>query len=317
MLNDYQLITKCIYMKIIKLLLLIICYLGFAPVIGVFKSAKKDDWLYIHIKQSIILWSWFFILLLVIVIFISLLSFLVVYLPDFYQNWDIELWFISISRKLFLCWLVFLLFGFGSAILNSTRLLPFINFWIKSKWLFLYSKSVNIILIFFVTLFSLINFYAYYLMYNERNIPKVYVLYDNLDYLPQCIFNIGFLPIITTGCSVYGKGGVALRVIDKESFKESLKNAEIIFVASHGMEEGMLSRKGVIKPEDIQKMDVNEHLKFVYLSACKTGAQKEVWERAFRYAKVLTYKRMTATFEHAWWFWKNGPKVIRGEYKEE
>ncbi len=304
-------------MRLLRFLLLVICYLGFAPVVGVIKGKDEDDFFYLHIRQSIILWTWLVLISLCISGFILVLTFLVLHFPDFYQNWDIELWFISISRKIFLCWSVFLLFGLGSALYGSTRLLPFITFWMNKKWLFLFSKIINMFLIISLIFICSVNIYVYYLLHPRENAPKVYVLYDNLDYLPQWIFNIAFFPIINTGCSIYGKGGVALRVIDKESFAESLKSAEIIFVASHGMEEGMLSRRGVIKPEDIQKMEVNKNLKFVYLSACKTGAQKEVWEKAFRYAKVLTYKRMTATFEHAWWFWKYGPKVIRGEYQED
>ncbi len=303
--------------KKIRFLILVLCYLGFAPVLSILKNIRESNSIYIHIVQSIILWSWLFLIFLIIGICIFLLTFLVVYFPDFYQNWDVELWFISILRKLLLCWLVFWLFGFGSAVLKSERLLPFIRLWMKNKLLFFFSKSINIFLIALVVCIFSINLYAYYLLYSRGNVSKVYVLYDNLDYLPQWIFNIGFLPIITTGCNIYGKGGVALRVVDKENFAEALKNAEVLFVASHGMEEGMLSRKGTIRPEDIQTMEVNKNLKFVYLSACKSGAQKEVWERVFMPAKVLTYKRMTATFEHAWWFWKNGPKVIRGEYKEE
>lgn len=291
--------------------------MGFAPLISIFKGKNDNDFFFSHVRQSIILWTWLFLISLCISISILILTFLVLHFPDFYQNWDVELWFISITRKIFLCWLVFLLFGLGSAIYGSTRLLPFVAFWINKKWLFLISKGINIFLIIALISICSINIYVYFLLYPRENAPKVYVLYDNLDYLPQWIFNIGFFPIITTGCNIYGKGGVALRVIDKESFIEAVRNAEIIFVASHGMEEGMLSRKGVIKPEDIQKMEVNQNLKFVYLSACKTGAQKEMWEKAFRYAKILTYKRMTATFEHAWWFWKYGPKVIRREYKEE
>ncbi|MGC8847149.1 MAG: hypothetical protein ACP5QY_15015, partial [Candidatus Hydrogenedens sp.] len=290
---------------------------GFAPVLDIFPSNRKNNFLYLHIRQSIILWSWLFLIVLFIGVFALLLSFLVVYFPDFYQNWDIELWFISITRKILLCWLIFFIFGFGSALLSSVHLLPFIASWMKNKWLLLFSKFVNTLLIIIVSFIGVINIYAYFLLYPRENVPKVYVLYDNLDYLPQCIFNIGFFRIITTGCYIYERGGVALRVVDKESFAESLKNAEIIFVASHGWEEGMLSHEGIIKPEDIQKMEINKHLKFIYLSACKSGAQREAWERVLSPAKVLTYKRMTATFEHAWWFWKNAPRVIRGEYKEE
>ena len=300
-----------------RIFILTICYLGFAPILCIFPSNRRNNFLYLHIRQSIILWSWLFIISLIIAGFVALLSFLVIYFPDFYQNWDIELWFISITRKIFLCWVVFLIFGFGSTLWNSTNLLPFIISWMRNKWLLGFSKFINTLLIIMLSFICFINVYAYFLLYPRENVPKVYVLYDNLDYLPQCIFNLGFFRIITTGCHVYGKGGVALRVIDKESFAESLKNAEIVFVASHGMEEGMLSRKGIIKPEDVQKMEVNKNLKFVYLSACKSGAQREVWERVLNPAKVLTYKRMTATFEHAWWFWKHAPKVIQGEYKEE
>ncbi|HOV32641.1 MAG TPA: hypothetical protein PLX23_04685 [Candidatus Hydrogenedens sp.] len=303
--------------QVYKFLILIVSYFGLAPFIWLFQKRIKEDFIKFHIKQSLVLWFWLILIMLILSVCVFLLTLVVVRFPDFYQNWEVELWFLSISRKLFLCWLVFLLFGFGCATLKSAKPLPFVSFWIKHKALFFISKFVDTVFLLFVLFLFVINIYSCILIYPQTEAPKVYVLYDNLDYLPQWIFNIGFFPIIKTGSEVYGKGNVALRVVGKESLSESLKNAEIVLIASHGTEEGILSREGFIKPKDVQEMEVNRNLKFVYLSGCKGGEQKEIWSKVFSPAKVLTYKRMTATFEHAWWFWRYGPMVIHGKYNEE
>lgn len=303
--------------QVYRVLILIASYFGLAPFLCLFQKRIKDDFIKFHIKQALVLWFWLILIMLILSGCVLLLTLVVVRFPDFYQDWEVELWFLSISRKLFLCWLVFLLFGFGCALLKSAKPLPFVSFWIKHKALFCVSQFVDTIFVLFVLFLFVLNIYSCILMYPQAEVPKVYVLYDNLDYLPQWIFNIGFFPIIKTGSEVYGKGNVALRVVSKESLSESLKNAEVVFIASHGTEEGILSRGGFIKPEDVQEMEVNKNLKFVYLSGCKGGEQKEMWSKVFAPAKILTYKRMTATFEHAWWFWRHGPMVIHGEYKEE
>jgi len=300
-----------------RLFILTVSYFGLAPFLCLFQKRIREDFIKFHIKQSLVLWFWLILLLLFLSGCILLLTLIVVRFPDFYQNWEVESWFLSISRKLLLCWFVFLVFGLGCAFMKSAKPLPFVSFWLRHKTLFFVSKFADAVFVLFVLFLFVINIYSCLLMYPQAREPKVYVLYDNLDYLPQWIFNIGFFPIIKSGSEVYGKGNVALRVVSKESLFESLRNAEIVFIASHGTEEGILSREGFIRPEDIQEIEVNKKMKFVYLSGCKGGEQKEMWSKVFAPAKVLTYKRMTATFEHAWWFWRYGPMVIHEKYKEE
>ncbi len=300
-----------------RLFILTVSYFGLAPFLCLFQKRIKEDFIKFHIKQSLVLWFWLILLLLFLSGCILLLTLIVVRFPDFYQNWEVESWFLSISRKLLLCWFVFLVFGLGCALMKSAKPLPFVSFWLRHKTLFSVSEFADTVFVLFVLFLFVINIYSCLLMYPQAREPKVYVLYDNLDYLPQWIFNIGFFPIIKSGSEVYGKGNVALRVVSKESLFESLRNAEIVFIASHGTEEGILSREGFIRPEDIQEIEVNKKMKFVYLSGCKGGEQKEMWSKVFAPAKVLTYKRMTATFEHAWWFWRYGPMVIHEKYKEE
>jgi len=295
-------------------IIVILNYLGLAPILWLFRRRIRDEVVKFHVSQAIVLFFWFLLLIIFLLITVALLSIIILYFPDFYQQWEVELWFISIARKLVLCWLLFLCFGLGGALLNSDNPLPFVSFWLRRRKLMLFTEIINLFL--FCCAFSLVIIVvcSRMLMYPQLNSPKVYVLYDNLDYLPNWIFEVAFFPIVKTGYKVYGRGSVSEKIIAKESLTEALENAEVIFIASHGMEDGILYSKGTIRVEDIQSIKKNPNLKFVYLASCKSGMLKEMWDNAFAPAKVLTYSRMTATFEHVWWFWSKGPKVVMGEY---
>ncbi len=299
-------------LKLCKIALRLIAFLGFGPLVLPWIKEEQER---ISIKQTIVLWGWLGLIFLAVTIVGLIYSYIVIYFPDIYQEYELEGWYISILRKILLCWLIFWFFGFIWGVTGSNQLLPLVSKFLLSKILFAIVFFLNsLVLILFLSGFALLSWSSILLKSSsESSPPVVYVLYDDLDYLPRWIFKIGFFPVIKASVDNYGRGSVALLVINKKSLSEALKHAHILFLATHGTEEGILSRDGLIKPEDVKNMQRNYNLRYVYLSGCKGGNQKALWEEAFNPAEVFAYTRMTATLEHIAWFWFSAPKLIRGD----
>ena len=85
----------------------------------------------------------------------------------------------------------------------------------------------------------------------------------------------------------------------------------LVVVATHGKADGLLCDGKFVTPEDVSAMPAGEDLAFVYLTGCDSGTQEQAWTGAFAPAKVVTYPRLTAIVEHAWWMWFEGPKIVR------
>lgn len=291
---------------------IVFSYLGFGPLLLIFSKEENEQF---SIRQSIVLWGLLGIIALLMIIVGVAYSLIVVKYPDLYQKYELEAWFISISRKILLGWLIFWLFGFTWSLLRLNRALPLVSRIIVGRVSFAFMYFSNCAMLIFIVLIFCIWFWSYTLLRAPSAGPttqvKVYILYDDLDYLPRWIFEIGFFPIIRTSVSTYGKGSVVLSVINKKNLSEALKYATILLFATHGTEDGILSRDGVIKPSDIKNMERSNGLRYIYLSGCKGGVQKELWKEAFSPAEVIAYSRMTATFEHILWFWFKAPRLIR------
>ncbi len=302
-------------LRLENIVLTLIAFLGFGPIIYPFVKEEKKVF---YTKQAMVLWGCLGIILIMIVAIAGVYSVVVIQFPDIYQQYELEGWFISISRKIFLCWLIFWFFGFIWGVLGIERGLPLVSKLIVNKFLFIFTLISNLVVMIFFILGVVLLVWSNILLNPSKELshPVVYVLYDDLDYLPEWIFDIGFFPVIKASVDKFGRGSVALQVINKLSLAEALKHGHILLLATHGTEEGILSKGGLIKPTDVMAMERNPNLKYVYLSGCRGGAIKSSWREAFSPAEVFAYDRMTATFEHIIWFWYSAPKLIRGEKVE-
>ncbi|MCX8063616.1 MAG: hypothetical protein N3G21_00395 [Candidatus Hydrogenedentes bacterium] len=298
-----------------NIILVILAYLGFGPLTYLLLRRKKEEF---KIIQSIVLWGWLGVILLFIAFVGIMYSLLVVKFPELYQRYELEGWFISISRKIFLCWLIFWLFGFLWSILDLNRALPLVSKFALSKTWFTLMLLYNLMVLVIIISSFLVWIWSNRLLKTSSEMPStqvsIYILYDDLDYLPRWIFEIGFFPVIRASVATYGEGSVVLRLVNKVNLSEALKKASVLLLATHGTEEGILSKEGLIKPSDVRTMEKTEKLRYIYLSGCRGGVQKELWKEAFYPAEVIAYNRMTATFEHILWFWCKAPKLIRGEH---
>lgn len=229
-----------------------------------------------------------------------------------YELLHLELWLLWFSRKLFLCWLVFWVYGAGLALVGSSSSLPIVWRIAKRKrWL---SAMAATLLGCYALAAALAVFTAYAQTFvrSDAKPGQVYMVYEDARIFPRWIFVLGFYPIARASCATFGEGSAVLLPLSKENIARALEEGRFVFLGTHGGKEGiLLDARYYLPPTEVGKLGGNPDLAFVYLTCCDSGVQKEAWERALAPAKVITYNRLTAVAEHIWWLWFRGPDTVR------
>ena len=149
-------------------------------------------------------------------------------------------------------------------------------------------------------------------MATQAEVPaQVYMLYDDMGYVPRWVFTTGFYPEIIESKKRFGPNSVAVMPLTKDAVDQAVSNGKLIYIAAHGADGGIYLPAGIFMwPEDIGTYEVNADLQYVYLSACDSGYKKDEWEAAFEPARVITFNRLSTVVEHVDWLMFEGPKVI-------
>ena len=286
------------------------CYLGGIPLLWLMTSQRAKPFVEHHLRQA----TGIFMLLGVVVVTFSVtiigLSYALVFEREWYEAVRIEGRMLNFTRKFFLCWLVFWAYGGGAALLGSQQAMPIVKL-LASRTRLVGSTVLFIALTWVgaacVTPFAV---HASTLARQDGDPGEVYMLYDDLDKVPRWIFTLGFYRISLASSAQWGNKSIVAVKLTKENTARALRDGRFVFIASHGKAQGLLMNKQFVSPGDVKAMEVNPGIEFVYLTSCDSGAQKKAWEEAFAPAEVVTFDRLTAIIEHAWWMWFRGPAQI-------
>ncbi len=257
------------------------------------------------------LFSMLLFILMAFVLAVLALSYVMLQYRSFYDLIHPEPHTLNITRKLILCWVVFWGFAAILALRGSVSEMPLVAFLSKRRRLIPITAAAWIVV--YTTLLALLplSLHAASLTRQDEAPGTVYLLYEDIDRFPRWLFTLGFYRISLAATERWGHGQVVALRLTQDSLKRALREGRFVFIGSHGMKEGLLLKSGFVLPKDIRKWGVNPKLRFVYLTSCDSGTQKEAWEAAFAPAKVVTYGRLTALLEHIWWLWFKGPDIIR------
>ena len=60
-----------------------------------------------------------------------------------------------------------------------------------------------------------------------------------------------------------------------------------------------------------ENVPVGSQVQLVYLFACDGGKKASEWQEHLAPARVISYNRTSAVWDHAWWFAFNGPPQLK------
>ena len=294
-----------------------LCYLGLFPLGSLFPRLRSSAYLEHHYRQAAILFGALLALVALVAATMVILSCLLINYREFYVSAHLEVRVLGLLRKLFLAWAVFWSFGLGMALLGGARLMPLVHRLARRDRAV--HAACGCLGSLFLVLLALVPLavHASALVPESRQSGSVYMVYEDNGVFPRWLFALAFYPMARTAEETYGPGSAVMLKISRETVAQALAEGRLVFVGSHGTSKGLMLRHEWILPKDLAEVPKNKNLKFVYLTGCDSGEKRDAWVAALAPADVVTYNRLSATLEHAWWLWFTGPAKVRAVYAEE
>lgn len=148
------------------------------------------------------------------------------------------------------------------------------------------------------------------LVEHELRPAPVYMLYDDMGYVPRWVFDLGFSRVSRAAKARWGRGNVVVVPLSEESLSTAFENGRFVFVASHGGGGRIVTKNLTYGPEDAKEATVGPDLQLVYIAACESGEQAESWEDVLAPAQVISFERKSRVREHVFWLWSEGPSEV-------
>ena len=287
------------------------CYAGLGPFFFFLRARKEKQFVERHLFQAAALWFFLGLILLAFLAGAGILSYILTHHRDIYQGALHERTLMNFFRRALLVWVVFAGFGAASALFGRVLELPLAG-WVARRRKLMAATLVTLALVYgAVTVFVPFAAYTSRAVRSDAGAADAVLLYEDVGRYPRWLFSAAFYPLTRAAQERFGRDRVALRRLTRESLADALKTARFVFIGSHGKAEALLLDGKWFPPEGVAAMEKNPDLRFVYLASCDSGSQADVWRRALAPAEVVTYDRLTAVIEHAWWIWTEGPKRVR------
>ena len=205
--------------------------------------------------------------------------------------------------------------------------IPLVTKLSKNRRILILSYFINISLVLILCLILAGIFHSNKLAQHPQKPAKVYMLYDDMGFVPHWVFPFGFYQIQREAIKKWGHDQVSIVPISNESVQEAIQNATMIFFSVHGdwsfgefagtfhfANEARDEFYGY-GPDQIEKMGVGENLKFVYLAQCNGGVLADEWPQAFAPAMIKSFDRISLYPEHIFWLWYKLPRILRNDIK--
>ena len=286
-------------------------YIGLSPIFWLLKRDKGDGTELVHHNKQALALSFLFLGCFLIFFVSFVLHQIILFLSrELFKKILLEISF-YIFGVFLLAWIILWLWGIVNAVRNDISPIPLTTRIVKNKKLLLISVGWTIYLQIATIALVGLAIHSVKVSHSESQISKAYMLYDDMGYIPEWVFSLGFYRVSLAANKLWGDDSVTIAPLTEKNLNNALENGVMIYIASHGS-DGRIFLKDEIPywPKDIDQSEVGEQLQYVYMAGCDTGFLKSEWESVFSPAKVKTFSRLSAASEHIIWLLFEGPKII-------
>jgi uncharacterized membrane protein len=317
-------------------------YFGLAPVLRPLRFRRDDPFVQHHAAQAL---ATILVLLAVLLggfLYLLGLSYLLVYRRDLYEclppmgRLAAPVRDTLLFTPVLLAWLLLWLGGLLLALVGSRHTLPLIGRVARRPLLLRLAFAGNVSLLVVAALTTVLALHASSLTRDDDKPAAVYLLYDDMGFVPRWVMNVGFYRISLAAQERWGPGNVVVAPLDQHHLELALRHGRFVYLACHGVdgeittselritpppraEAGETPMQGLYVANDDAEhgcgpwtlLEAGPNLRLVYNSACDSGRKADEWEQALAPAEVRTFGRLSAVVEHLVWLWSEGPRRVR------
>jgi hypothetical protein len=317
-------------------------YLGLAPLMRLFRVRRNHPFVEHHAAQALAAILVFLAVLAGYVLYGLGLSYLLVYRRDLYERipplggWATPLRDTFLFAPVFVAWFLGWVGGLLLALFGSRRALPLIGRLARRPRLCRLAFAGNVLLWAVAVLTAGLALHASSLTRDDDEPAAVYVLYDDMGFVPRWVISLGFYRVSLAAREQWGPGSVVVAPLDEHHLRLALRHGRFVYLACHGQGGDIVTARLRIAPPllveagptvaqglyvaDIDEegrygpwtwLPAGEDLRFVYNAACDCGSKAREWEQTLAPAEVRTFGRLSAVVEHLLWLWTDGPRRVR------
>lgn len=319
------------------------CYFGLAPLLRIFRIHRGDPFIQHHAAQALATILAFLAVLFGYCLYGLAISYVLVFRRDLYERlpsfggWGDPVREMLLVAPVFLGWLLSWFGGLLLALYGSRRTLPLIGWLARRPFLLRLAFIGNVSLLATASLIAALALHATYLTRDDDEPAAAYLLYDDMEFIPRWVMNVGFYRISLAAQARWGPGNTIVAPLDEEHLRLALHHGRFVFLACHGeegkiitpririipylqtkngdtTERGLLCRSNLDGGRGDRRwtlLAAGQELRYVYNTACDSGMKAEQWEQALAPARVRTFDRLSAVVEHILWLWSDGPRFVR------
>ncbi len=295
-------------------------YFGLAPFLLPIVARRDDSLAKHHIRQALALFFVLWTLLVVYAAYVGCVSWMLAHRREVYQS--IPLFTCNVAFCLSaLIWVIGWLVGLLLAIVGSDHAIPVVSRLASRRLPVRLSVAATLLAWVATVCIVPMAIYSVSLTRNDEEPAQVYMLYDDIAWVPRWVFTLGFYRISLAAQEHWGAGHVVVAPLSRESLNRAIHHGRFVFVGSHGGGlRGIALPFGggegsIYTPSDAQRAGPGRGLQFIYFTACDGGRANYLWESALYPAEVVTFNRLSAVIEHAYWPWFEGPNKLATRFK--
>jgi len=287
-------------------------YFGIAPFIGLVRRPGSPLTAH-HYGQSLAL---FFVLLCIFLFaagFYATGTILLLYFPEIYGDFPFDFVSMIIQLCVFSAWLLVWLICLVLAAVGSTWSVPVLSRIARRRWTARISTGWVLLFTTFILLIVVLGLYSTSLVADREAPGRVYMLYDDMGFIPRWVFSLGFMTVSRAANERWGRGSSVVAPLSREALRHAFQKGRLVFVACHGAEGFVYTPRDSnvwLAPEEVQSMEKGSDLQQVYLAGCDLGVRAPEWHAALSPAEIETFDRLSATAEHIRWLWLEGPERV-------
>lgn len=318
-------------------------YFGLGPLMRLFRIRRGDPFIQHHAVQALAVILAFLGVLFGSCLYWLAISYLLVFRRDLYEllpsfgAWGHPVRDVLLFAPVFLGWLFSWFGGLLLALYGSRLSLPLIGRLARRPFLLRLAFAGNVSLLTAAASIAMLALHASFLTRDDEEPAAAYLLYDDMEFVPRWVMNLGFYRISLAAQARWGPGSTIVGPLDEQHLRLALRHGRFVFLACHGeegkiitpiiriipnppTEKGGKAERGLLCRSNLDGgrgdrrwtlLPVGQDLRYVYNTACDGGVKAEQWEHALAPARVRTFDRLSAVVEHTLWLWSDGPNLIR------